>query len=245
MASVPGFLPSTSGFRFSNAFARVPLLHIDVGVAEIPIGDASNGLCGGMAFAARDYFEAKKAPPADRTPPSSGPLFDFIVDRLFDSFDLPEGVARYYELMSPVMRDDDTFLGRLIGRHGRSWVMIKQEWPRIKADIDGGHPSPLGLIKIKSVRPSDLGINHQVLAYGYDLAGSDLTINVYDPNHPGDDDVTISLSVAHPTKATRVRYSRPLGSRATGLWCFFRTDYRANRPPPAPAGKPTSAAPPE
>jgi hypothetical protein len=53
--AVPGFLPSRQGFRFANDFPHVPLRWIGVpGVIRIPIGDASNGLCGGMAFAARD-----------------------------------------------------------------------------------------------------------------------------------------------------------------------------------------------
>jgi hypothetical protein len=57
--AVPGFLPSTSGLHFNNSFARVPLRSIGIPeVVAVPIGGASDGLCGGMAFAARDYFEA-------------------------------------------------------------------------------------------------------------------------------------------------------------------------------------------
>jgi hypothetical protein len=85
---VPGFLPSTSGFHFDNLFDSVPLINIDVLGQQISIGDASNGLCGGMAYAARDYFEAGISIPPDTTAPSSGPLFDHLVRRLFDSFNL-------------------------------------------------------------------------------------------------------------------------------------------------------------
>ena len=57
--SFTAFSPSASGFRFPNSFPHVPVRHIGIpGVVSIPIGDASNGLCGGMVFAARDYFEA-------------------------------------------------------------------------------------------------------------------------------------------------------------------------------------------
>jgi hypothetical protein len=95
--SVPDFLPSSSGFRFPNRFPHVPVRRIGVpGVVSIPIGDASDGLCGGMVFAARDYFEAGRPPPEDPSPPAEGtPLFRYVVDRLFDSFDLPAGPARY------------------------------------------------------------------------------------------------------------------------------------------------------
>ena len=48
---VRGFLPITSRFAFPNAFPRVPVRRIGIpGVVSVRIGDASNGLCGGMAF---------------------------------------------------------------------------------------------------------------------------------------------------------------------------------------------------
>ena len=36
MPNVEGFLPSRSAFHFSNSFPQIPLLHIDVGLAEDP-----------------------------------------------------------------------------------------------------------------------------------------------------------------------------------------------------------------
>src|SRR5438094_309128 len=139
---VPGFLPSGSGFRFANDFPHVPVRRIGIpGVVSIPIDDASNGLCGGMAFAVRDYFDAGRSVPADQTAPGSGLLFDYLVDRLFDSFDLPFGPVRYLQLMSPALPDGESWLSRLgVVPHGRAWRMIEQEWPRIRADIDAGHP---------------------------------------------------------------------------------------------------------
>src|SRR6266498_1466408 len=110
---IPGFTPQGSGFRFANDFPHVPLRNIGVpGVFSVPIGDASNGLCGGMAFAARDYFEAGRTPPPDATAPSSGPLFDYFVKRLFHSFNLPYGPARYLELMSPYLSDGESLWSR-------------------------------------------------------------------------------------------------------------------------------------
>jgi hypothetical protein len=62
---VPGFRPSTRGLHFPNAFPHVPNLEIDLpGGTTVPIGDAANGLCGGMAWTVRDLFEADLAPPA-------------------------------------------------------------------------------------------------------------------------------------------------------------------------------------
>jgi hypothetical protein len=227
--TVRGFLPSTSGFRFANSFPSVPLRHIGVpGVVSLPIGDASNGLCGGMAFAARDYFEAHRSPPPDTAPPKEGPLFDYLVDRLFDSFDLPLGPARYLQLMSPLLADGETLWSSLgLTPHGRAWRMVRDEWPKVRSDIDAGHPSPLGLVRVKSSDPSDLKQNHQVLAYGYDLAGSSLTLYLYDPNLPGGDDVRLSLSLENPRRPIPVTMSP---ARAP-VFAFFRVTYRPAESP--------------
>jgi hypothetical protein len=227
--TVPGFLPSTSAFAFANVFPKVPVRRIGIpGVVSVPIGDASNGLCGGMAFAARDLFEAGKPPPAVAKPPASGALFDYLVDRLFDSFDLPLGPARYLELMSPLLPDGETTWSRLgLAPRGRAWRMIRQEWPAIRAEIDAGHPCPLGLVRVKSSDPFELGRNHQVLAYGYDLDGADLELRLYDPNHPKDDGVTISLDLSHATTRTTV-LSNPAGPT---VFSFFRVPYEARTPP--------------
>jgi hypothetical protein len=227
--AVPGFLPSKYGFRFVNDFPHVPVRRIGIpGVFSVPIGDASNGLCGGMAFAARDYFEAKRTPPADAAAPSSGPLFDYLVKRLFDSFNLPYGPARYLELMSPYLSDGESLWSRLgIAPHGRAWVTVKQEWPKVQAEIDSGHPSPLGLIRIKSSSPFDLKHDHQVLAYAYSQTGTQLTIRLYDPNWPGRDDRTIAFSVADATKPLTSAVYPDDGP----VYALFRVGYRPATPP--------------
>jgi hypothetical protein len=84
-----------------------------------------------MAFAARDYFEAGLPPPAEATPPAEGVLFDYLVDRLFASFDLPFGPSRYLTLMSPLLPGGETLLSRLgLAPHGRAW----------RTSGDGRHP---------------------------------------------------------------------------------------------------------
>lgn len=245
---VPGFKPSTSGFHFSNSFPSVPVLTISVLGQNIPIGNASNGLCGGMVFAVRDFFEAKIPVWPDTTAPSSGPLYDYIVKRLFDSFDLilppppgpppfitptppyGPGPATYMFLMEPALPDHETLASNaLLSWRGRAWIMINEEWPKIKADIDGGVLAPIGLIEIKSTDPNQMGQNHQVLAYSYRLDGNDVAIHVYDPNHPDNDTVELSFSIADPQHTTPVTYS-------TGetVLCFFRSLYSFVSPPPPP-----------
>jgi hypothetical protein len=226
---VLGFLPSTHGFRFANSFPHVPVRRIGIpGVLSVPIGDASDGLCGGMVFAARDHFEADRPPPELASPPREGELFDYLVDRLFDSFDLPFGPVRYLQLMSPLLPDGETLWSRLrLAPHGRAWRTIRQEWPKVRAEIDEGHPSPLGLVRVRSSDPFQLKRNHQVLAYGYDLDGPRLALRLYDPNRPGDDDVTLSLSLANPDRPTPLVLDPP----GTPVLAFFRVPYRPAPPP--------------
>lgn len=224
---VPGFLPSKQGFQFSNsAFAPRPDLVLRTPFGNLELGNAQMGLCGGMAYAARDYFESHHDVPPGATPPDSGPLFDFIVQRLFDSFELPGGVAKYLELMHPALPDHETDLSRLhLAPHGRSWRMVVEEWPLIKKDLDAGHPSPIALVCLKSLDFTKLGDNHQVLAYGYDLQGSNLSLRIYDPNRPGEDDLTLSLPLDHPEASKQVVYA-PMN-----VVCFFHTNYRFVAPP--------------
>jgi hypothetical protein len=220
---VTGFKPSTCAFHFPNRFPPGPVLSIPIPtIGSIPIGNASGGLCGGMAFAVRDLFTAHLPPPADTEPPPSGsPLFRWLVGRLFSSFNLPTGPVRYFHCMN--LPDGDTATTR-----GLAWRTLVEEWPRIKQDLDAGVLAPLGLIRIRSPNPLEMGRNHQVLAYGYELddPGRRLRIHVYDPTYPDNDDLSLAVDVADPTGPSPLVY--PHGESFRG---FFRTRFR-------PAGVP-------
>lgn len=240
MRRVPGFLPSRNGFHFSNSFPNTPDFRINVLGQTIAIGNAANGLCGGMTYAARDIFQAAQMPPAGRTSPTGGPLFDFIARRLMDSFELPGGPLKYLGLMNPGLPDHETDASRLgIAPHGRSWIMIRDEWPRIRADLDAGRLVNMALVRIKSLNPGDLGHNHQVLAWGYDLDGNTLDIRLYDPNFPEADNVCLTLNLADPQHTTPVVHNRDAGD----VFCFFRTGYTFASPPSfAPVVPPQGAS---
>lgn len=221
---VPGFLPSTSGLHFTNYYPHEPEIVVKLPLGPtLSLGDAANGLCGGMVFVVRDYFEAKLPIPPDTDPPPGGtPLYQYVVKRLMDSFNLPLGIGRYIELMQPSFPD----VGLGLGLPGRASVMVHDEWPKIQTDLDAGHPVPLGLVKIKSSEPRDLCKNHQVLAYGYDLDGSDLTLWLYDPNYPNRDDVELQLNIASTTEPVPLTYTPP-----EDVYCFFHTPYTPGQPP--------------
>ncbi|KAA2241439.1 hypothetical protein F0L74_16190 [Chitinophaga agrisoli] len=234
-ASVDGFLPSRNAFHFSNSgIPSCPLFTIQppipYGNISIPIGNASNGLCGGMVFATRDMFEAGLQPPATSSNSvlcNGGPMFSFLVNRLIDSFNLPGGIANYMWLMDPALPDHETVASKIgFAPHGRTWKMVHEEWPRIKQDIDNNQLCPLALVQVKTLDPTQLGKNHVVLVYGYEVDGTDLTLKVYDPNFPNEDNVVIQLSIADPTRTITV--SRSHGSHP--IFCFFRLGYGFESP---------------
>lgn len=230
---VPGFTPSVNGLHFTNSFPSEPDLSFDLpGVGRIAIGDASNGLCGGMVSTVRDVFETPGlAPVADVAQPAPGsPLFRYIVDRLIASFDIPHlGFMKYYEWM--LTPDGDAAWPPLITRRGVAWKTIVEEWPgRIQPELDAGRLCCLGLVTVASPNPGELGHNHQVMAYGYDLdAAGNLELHIYDPNTAPDraDEVTISLNLLDPEHATPIRHNVGIGLPIRG---FFRTDYSYRNP---------------
>src|SRR5262249_61522576 len=96
----PGsFLPSSDGFAFTNAWPSEPAVTLSTPFGQINIGNAAAGLCGGMVFAALDYWNAGIAAPAARPGPAQ-PLYHFLVRRLVDSWHVPAGVAQYYQRMN-------------------------------------------------------------------------------------------------------------------------------------------------
>lgn len=228
---VDGFAPSTHGFAFPNEFPDgLALKELDLGVVKIPIGKASNGLCGGMAFGARDYFEAgTPIPTATDVPTGDGDaLFDFLVQRLLDSFDLPHLPSTLLTIMNPAYPDHDGGFRNKLGADGRSRLMARTEFAKIRADIDAGKPCPICIIKAQSANPADLGQNHQILVYGYQVDGSQLTLYAYDPNNPANDEAGLVLDIGHTDRTIEVGVS--LADLAP-IYCFVATNYTPQSPP--------------
>ena len=95
---VNGFRPSEQGFHFENTFEEgAPVLTLSVPVfGEIPVGNAGGGLCGGMVFAALDFYRQGILPPPDAAAPKPGtPLFEYLAQRLLDSFNGVAGINKY------------------------------------------------------------------------------------------------------------------------------------------------------
>lgn len=229
MAPQRSFQPSTDGFAFTNSWPPAPAISMATAFGDIDIGNAKDGLCGGMVFAVLDYWYAGLTPPTEQPKPKT-PLYKFLVRRIIDSWHVPVGVAQYFTWMN--LPDGDVgfsaFGRKVVVEHGVSGRTISQQWPAIRKDLDRGIPSALGLVTVESRNPADLGMNHQVLGYGYNVDGKQVTIQVYDPNSGQDDGVTISFDTSQPTKATAFKHNIDIGHPVRG---FFRTAYSPAVPP--------------
>ena len=226
----PGsFLPSQDGFAFTNAWPSEPAVVLPTPFGNINIGNAAAGLCGGMVFAALDYWHAGILLPAAR-PAQGEALYGYLVRRLVDSWHLPAGVAQYYQWMN--LPDGDTGFD-VLGQHvvtdrGLAWRTIQTQWPQIAADLDHGTPAALGVVTVASASPADLGRNHQVLAYDYDASASQVTVRVYDPNSGQNDGIHIQFDPRAPAKPTTFEHNLGIGLPIRG---FFRTAYAPATPP--------------
>jgi hypothetical protein len=207
------FKAQEQGFKFINRFelpfpSTIPLPIF----GQVDLKSIVYGLCGGMCFAALDYFNAQKlVPPYDR--PEELP-FDYelyLWDRQIDSM-IPLTIPTVIEWM---LLDDLDVATRC----------ARFEVPKLRRSLDQGNPAVLALIRARHLEsPTE---NHQVLATGYDFdeAGKQMKIYLYEPNHPGAVP-TIDLSVARPSQGIQI-------SQSTGepLRGFFVIQYRFHEPP--------------
>ena len=225
-SAVPGFLPGIQGLRFPNAFPPGPTVRpLGFDVRWLGFGDAASGLCGGMALTARDLFEAGLAAPPGADPPANGsPRFRALVRRQVESLDWLRVPVRYFDLQA-FRPDPPRGLAALLGREPPRVAAVRDEWPRIRDEIAGGHPSVVGLVRAAGFSPWALSRNHQVLSFAFDETEAGITLRVYDPNHPGRDDVTLRAEIdpdAGRPWRDRIRLGQSTGEPLLG---FFRQPY--------------------
>ena len=198
-ASVPGFVPSVHGFHFANRWPPGPTIRIGpLDPRWVGIGDARDGLCGGMCYTVADLFTAGIAVPPDREPPVNGsPRFRHVVRRQIESLDWLRVPARYW------------LRAALGDRFGRNLLAdsVETEWPRIKAEIDNGRLAVVGVIRHRGLNPMQLVRDHQVIAHGYAEDGRGVTLRLYDPNWPDHDDVTLHAELDPAFRPVRLTQS--------------------------------------
>ena len=167
------FNPAVHGFKFNNAFTNIFISGVDW---------TTGGLCGGMSYAALDYYKFNKQIPQQSYMPAEGmPLQSYLYNRQVTS--IVVNVDRWAELgLNP---------GGARNREFFNWGLQtgSGQLGRLMSYIDRGEPVVIGLSSCGSGCKGD----HQVLAIGYQLGRykgdlgayiEDLTIFVCDPNHP-------------------------------------------------------------
>ena len=185
--AVAEFLPSSHGLHFANRFPPGPTIRVGLlDPRRFGFGDASAGLCGGMCLFVRRRFEAGQAVPPLTEPPANGSdLFRSVVREQLRSLRVGLVPFRFWRMAAAAAPERD--------RRTRD-----EEWPRIRASLDDGRLTPIGLVRVTGRNPLRLVGNHQVLAYGYELDGDAIRLRIYDPNHPNRDDVTVPIAPAGP-----------------------------------------------
>lgn len=200
---ITNFDPRIHGFHFDNDFVT----HV-VGNIE------TRGLCGGMAFAALDYYYAGIPIPTHeagdfpdgKVPAEGSRLRSYIFKRMMNS----------------VERNAAQWLNVLVNPAFNPKRFTKRHLDDLRAEIDAGRPVPLGLISTDKIIGGASG-NHQVVCFGYDVTanGRSITFQIYDNNYH-DQVVTLTTDPENPQSIT---YSKP------AQWiAFFMAKYKADRP---------------
>jgi hypothetical protein len=169
--ALTAFNPKIHGFRFANDFLNDVVPPVDV---------RTGGLCGGMSYAALDYYFAHAhIPQQDYRPANRTTLQSYLYNREVDS--LASNLDKWAEVgFNPGgSRNGEFFNWGLQGTNGG-------RLQELRSFIDQGIPAALDL-------QGDGGTgNHQVVAIAYEMGRyqgdlgnfeGDLKISVYDPNY--------------------------------------------------------------
>jgi hypothetical protein len=217
--AVLDFRPSRHGLHFRNAFEPGP------GLTLLQPGDTAMGLCGGMAYVVRDLFERRMdPPPATDVPRRGSRRYRALYRRELESFDWFRLPIRFW-VWSALHPDKQTWWSRLLRRRPLGELTLRDEWPRIRAQIDAGELAMIGLVRGAAFDPRKLTQNHQVLAYGYRVEPGRISVRIYDPNYPDADDVEARI-ILPEGKGPPMTESHP----AERLRGFFSAKYKRAEP---------------
>lgn len=208
------FTPSKHGFKFVNRFSGYPFPFTIPQLPGLPDVPKGYGLCGGMSSAAADFLlSGRNFPPIASVPEAASSMHQYLFRRQIDSF------GRLGEAVLKVARWTALPDGGKRGTFQRSY----EEFRKVRARLDKSEPVVLALIYDRANSPveiiQNIWNNHQVLAFDYlKDSARNATINVYDPNYPGRDDVRLV--------AERVFVPHNPGNEKPGSW-GFRTVQKA------------------
>jgi hypothetical protein len=221
------FDPAVYGFKFVNTFEVEPINNVRM-----------SGFCGGMTYAALDYYNARRPAPIQNFRPANGtPFYDYLWGRQRSS--VLDNIDKWTELtVNPFGWRTDEFFNWGLQATGGGRLQ------ELKTEIDAGRPVPLGLFKPGN---GGFGPHHQVLAIGYDggryrgdlgANKEDLRIYVCDPNHPGE------TKILRHDPANHIYYYEGGHDNTNEQWqtYFVNKNYHFTNPPTVSNPSPTDAA---
>jgi len=173
------FIPAENGYQFVNSYPGYWIPFSIPQIPDIPAVDKHYGLCGGMVASSLDFLLAgRQIPQRKRRPGRATLLHQYIHQRQVDSLDvLGKQVVRFARWM---VLPDNAVQRRTLG-----------EVNDLKKMLDRGNPSPIGLVYVGTKDTLEIWKNHQVLAVDYKEQNGRISIQIYDPNYPRMNDVTI------------------------------------------------------
>lgn len=211
------FTVEEHGFRFRNTFENHEYwegIHI-----------TTKGRCGGMCYAANDYFSSGQPPPNDTSRPTDGSnLARYIYNRQVTS--LKNTLPQWVERISQPWRS----------REFSAWgYQLNQQLGLVRDSIDQGVPITLCLM------PTDWNLinnpGHQVLAIGYSIPQppeTDLFIYIYNPNFRNEEHVLYpdrNLGRYYEIRSVDIRIrNEPLARRKVWSSYFADTKYMPVEP---------------
>lgn len=195
------------GFRFANVFTNTPIPGLDI---------KTRGLCGGMVYAALDYWYANRAIPVQDYPPNAGQtLRQFINQRQTTSM----ATTAVDWLSLSLMTQDAMF------KFGATVANVDF----MTSSIAANRPVPVGLHQTEGKQ------DHQVLVVGYELGVYNaawggypqLKLKIYDPNYPK------QLRTLQADTANKYWYdpAEPSSTRHRWAGFFYDDGYVAANPP--------------
>jgi hypothetical protein len=231
------FCPSTHGFVFPNRFSGYFMPYSTPAFMGSRKVSGKYGLCGGMCAAAYDFALAGRTIPQKRDIPHQGTrLQRYLFQRQIDSFGgLGQQLIKVAQWTSI---PDDTLFG--------TQARTADEFNSIRQKLDDKNLVILALIYEHASSLKELSRcifnNHQVLATAYQQETSrGVTINIYDPNLPGRDDVVIQSEPVVLGEVTSPAGTQPVvGLKSTQLLGgaifkpvhgFFAIPYMHVKPP--------------
>ncbi len=169
------FRPSRDGLPFGNVWPEGAAIRFQ----KRAVGRVYGGLCGGMVHFSRERWLSGKPIPEAAT--AKDPAFvDQLVAAQIESLRLPVGPLRYLALQLP----------HRVAARRRSTA---RTLAAVRADLEDGRPSCVGLLRALSWNPAVVSKHHVVLAYAMREDSDKTLMSVYDPNHPRNDRVRITI----------------------------------------------------